>query len=337
MSRYVSDQNKVVLLHESGTYASTSGNGVWLGQVTDHALDDAENKLENRYLGTATRSFDLMEQGPRDATGTLTYHAQNFRIPFWAIGSTVDGSSGTNTFHNTTQINTNSWESGFTSGTGQISAPISFTLEDSKQAPGTGRNFVRTVTGVVPNTVTINAEQGEKVSVDVDYVGQTQTTSSGASTAITEDTIKPYMWSSASLTLGGSSIPTAKSIALEINNNIEGPHYLNGSRDIGTPFPLNRDYTLTITLDSNSTEQDFLYNEFFKSNGAFNGVLDFNQDVTATGSQHTVFAMSGCKITTFDNPSANEGVNESTIEIRPQNVTGSEWTSTASSVLFNPF
>lgn len=88
MGRFISDSNKIALLHESGTYANTSGNGVWLGEVTDHSIDDAENKLENRYLGTSSRSFGSFDQGPRDVTGTLTYNAQNFRLPFFAIGST---------------------------------------------------------------------------------------------------------------------------------------------------------------------------------------------------------------------------------------------------------
>lgn len=337
MSRYNADQNKVVLIHESGTYANSSGNGVWIGEVTEHSITDSEGKLVNRFLGTASRSYGAIDQGPRDVTGTLTYNSQNFRIPFWAIGSAVDASSGTNVLHDGSQVNSNVWQSAFTSGTGQISAPISFTLEDSKQAPGTGRNFIRTIKGNVPNTVTINATQGEKVTTSVDYIGQTLTHSSGTTTAVTQDTIKPYLWSSASLTIAGSSIPTARTISLEINNNMEGPHYLAGSRDIGTPFVKNRDYTLSVELDLNSTEADMLYNEFFKTNGSFNAVLDFNQDVTATGSQHAIFTMSGCIINSFENPSTNEGLTESTIEIMPKDITAKEWTSTASSNKFNPW
>lgn len=331
-ARYLQDQNKVVLLHESGTYANTSGNGVWIGEVTEHSIDDNENKLENRFLGTASRSYGALEQGPRDATGTLTYNAQNFRLPFFAIGSTVDATSGISVLHDTTQINTDVRQSAFTSGT--LNPPISFAIEDSKQSPGTGRNFVRTIKGIVPNTTTITASQGEKVTIDVDYIGQTLTVSSGTTTAVTQDNVKPYLWSSATLTIGGSSISTAKDVSLEINQNLEAPHYLNGSRDISVPFPQNRDYMLSVTLDLDGTDADFLYNDFFKNNGSFNAVLDFDQDST-TGSQHAVFTMSGCKIMSFENPSTNEGATESTIEIKPQNISAQEWTSTASTVNFN--
>ena len=334
MARYIADQNKVVFLHESGTYATVSGNGVWLGEVTDHSIDDAENLLENRFLGTASRSYGDYAQGPRDVTGTLTYNIQNFRIPFIAIGSTVDATSGANILHDSTQIDTDVRQSAFTSGT--LNPPISFTLEDSKQATGTGRNFVRTVNGAVPDTITITAAQGEKVTADINYIGQTLTSSSGTTTSVTQDTNTPYLWSSATLTMGGSPITTAKEVALEINQNLEAPHYLNGSRDISVPFPQNRENILNVTLDLNSTEADMLYNEFYKSNGEFNTVLDFNQDNT-TGSQHAIFTLSGCKIVSFDNPSTNEGLTESTIEIRPQNVSAQEWTSTSSTVRFNPW
>lgn len=189
----------------------------------------------------------------------------------------------------------------------------------------------------MPNTVTITATQGEKVTTSVDYVGQTLVVTSGTTTSVTQDTIKPYLWSSTSLTIAGSNIDTTKEVTLEINQNLESPHYLNGSRDISVPFPQNRDNTLSVTLDLDGNDADFLYNDLFKSNTSFNATLDFNQDVTATGSQHAIFSMSGCRIISMENPSTNEGVTESTIEIRPKDVTGSEWTSSASSFQFNAF
>ena len=322
------------MLHESGTYGSSTGTGVWIGEVTDSSIDDSEGKLTNNFLGTDSRSFGAIDQGPRDVTGTLTYNAQNFRLPFWAIGSNVDAASGASVLHNTSQIDSDVRQSAFTSGT--LNPPISFTVEDSKQSTGTGRNFVRTVNGAVPNTTTINVVQGEKVTVDLDYIGQTLTASSGTTTAVTQDSIKPYLWSSASLTVAGSVLSTVKETSLEVNQNIEPPHYLDGSRDISVPFPKAREYTLSVSLDLDGTEADFLYNDLFKSNTSFNTVLDLNQDST-TGSQHAIFTLSGCKVMSFENPSTNEGLTESTIEIKPQNVTAQEWTSTASTVKFNPY
>lgn len=343
MARYVGDQNKVVFINESGTYASVFSSGNWIGEVIDNAIDDAENKLEDRYLGTASRNFDNFVQGPRDVTGTLSYNAQDMRLPFQAIGSVVDTVSGTGAdtfdFHVTTEIDTDVMQSAFTSGTGQLSAPFSFTLEDSKQAPGTGRNFIRTINGCVLNVVSVSAAQGEKVKVNVDYIGQTLTPSSGATTALVETNgsdIRPYLWSDTTLTLAGSTLQTVKDINFEINNNIEAPHYLNGSRDIGVPFPINRMYTVSTTMDLNSTEAMFLYEEFYKNNNSFNATFDLDADGTpaGAGSQHAIFHMSGCIITSMENPSLVEGPTESTVEIRPKSVTGSSWEQTGA---YNPF
>ena len=334
MARYISDQNKIVLRHESGTYASASGNGIWIGQVTDSSVSDAENVLVNRYLGTASRSWGSTEPGPRDVTGTLTFNAQDMRIPFFAIGSVFDV-SGTASQHTATQVNTDTAQSGYTSGT--LNPPFSFTLEDSKQAPGTGKNFVRTINGVVPTSVTLTASQGEKVVVSMDYIGQTLTFSSGTTTSVTEPTNRPYLWSDSLLTLAGSVINTAKEVSLEINQNMEPPHYLNGSRDISVPFPQNREYTLSVTMDMDADSGNLLYDDLYKSNGSFNATFALNAS-TSAGSQEAFFVFSGCRIVeTPDIPSPNEGVNEVTFSIMPQNVTGSSIDSSTATATYNPW
>ena len=286
------------------------------------SIDDSENKLVNRYLGTNSRNFGEINQGPNDITGTLTIHPQDMRFLFWAIGSGADGSAGSAVSHLAVEDSTSSWQSPFTSGTDRLQAPISFTLEDSKQSPGTGNNFIRTVNGCVVNSVTLNATQGEKVSLDVDWIGQNLTHSSGATTSITEELNRPYLWSDCSLTVSGNTLQTAKDISFEVNNNVEAPHYLNGSRLIAAPFPGNKDYTLSVTADLSAPLADVLYTDLFKGNGTFNTTLDLDADVTA-GSQHTIIAMSGCKIMSMDVPSTTEGVSEFTMEIKPESVIGS--------------
>jgi len=330
MARYISDQNKVVLLNESGTYANTSGTGQWPGMVTEHSIEDAENVLTNRFLGNLNRGVNRFDDGPRDVTGTLTYHPQDSKLIFAAIGS-VNSVSGATSVHEATEINNDVSQSAFTSGTGQLNAPMSFTLEDSKQAVGTGRNFIRTVKGVVPNTTTIIAAQGEKVSVSIDYIGQTLTASSGATTSLTTVDTRPYLWSDCSINLHSdtgniSGLDTIKSADFEINQNRTGPHYLNGSRDIATPFNGNRDHTVSLTMDLDGDEADMLYNEFYKGGSLFNLVFDMNADNTA-GSQHTTLNYSGCRIMTMENPSNIEGTTESTIEIQAGSLSAQAWDS----------
>lgn len=326
MTRYQADQNKVVHLFESGTYAgSISALGVgantWVGEIQSLSIEDAENKIENRYLGTANRNLQSLDGGPRDVTGTLTYHIQDFNLLAHAIGSTYE-SVATNTRTTTaTESNSNLCQNVFVSGTGKdMLTPYSFTLEDSKQTPGTGANFIRTIRGCAVNTATLTLAQGEKVSTEIGFIGQTIEHSSGTTTTIGSNILRPYLWSDSSLTLAGSSVPTAKEITIEINNNMEGPHYLNGSRDIGVPYVGNRDYTLSVTMDADFPTQHRLYRELYKGGSEFNASIDLDHDVTAVGSAHVTIYMSGCNITTMENPSEVDGINETTIEVRPRTV-----------------
>ena len=89
---------------------------------------------------------------------------------------------------------------------------------------------------------TITATQGEKVKVTIDYIAENVLATSGNTTSVTENTNNPYLWSDATITLGGlggnagSTIDTAKDVSLEINQNRTGPHYLNGSSSSGRNF-----------------------------------------------------------------------------------------------------
>jgi len=327
MARFLADQNKVLVQIESGTYAQASGPGIWPGQVTDNSIDDAENLIETRFLGTATRNFDTMDQGPRDVTGTITYHPQDMRLVLWAIGSVADTSGTTTSFHRGAEVNTDVRQNVHTSGT--LNPPKSWTLEDSKQSVGTGRNFVRTINGIIPNTVTVSATQGEKVSVEYGYIGQTLVYSSGATTALVEKTTpRSYLWSDSIVTIAGSEVNTARDVSLEINQNLDAPHYVTGSRDVAVPILGNRDYTLTVGWDVEGTLAANFYDKHFKSNLAFNSSWDLNADTT--GSQHIQFVMSGCKIISMTNPSANEGATDGEVIIRPESLSAIEWTSGAS-------
>jgi len=333
--RYIADQNKVLGIHESGTYgAEMAGSSFWIGQVTDHSITHNEGVMINRYLGTADRNIDTFDVGPIDVTGTITYHPQDMRVMFYTIGSVVD-TSGTNASHVVSEINSNVTQTAYTSGTGVLNAPFSFTIEDSKQAPGTGRNFIRTIRGIVPNTTTLTLSQGERATITVDYLGQSILHSSGTTTSLTEDTTRSFLWSDTTLTLAGSVITTAKSIDLEVNQNREAPHYINGSRVVAAPFNGNRDYTLSVTMDLNSTEADMFYKQYYIGGSQFNSTLDLNADST-TGSKHAVFIMSGCRIMNMENPTALEGATESTIEIRPTSINGVAWDKVAGG-RYNPW
>lgn len=335
--RFIADQNKVLLIQESGTYSTTTGLGQWIGQVTGHDVTDTENVLITRYLGTGSRSFDTTDLGPRDVTGTLTYHPQDMRVFFLGLGSVRD-ISGTNSEHSVTEINTDVTQNPFVGDT--LDPPFAFTLEDSKQAVGAGNNFVRTINGVVPITASLTLTQGEKATVEIGYIGQTLAFTSGATTAVTENTDISYLWSHATIQdrQGGATaitLSTLKEFVFEYNQNIEGPHYLNGSRDISVPFPANRDYTITLSMDADSVDANRYYDNFYKTGSIFRMTLAM--DTVKTGSQEAFFTFSGCIVTEADIPTPLEGMNEATFTIRPQSVNGSSIDSNAGNFEYNPY
>ena len=344
MARFASDSNKIVGISESGTYGARygaigAGSVFWVGQVNSHSFDGDEGFIESRFMGTTTRNFDRFDEGPRNYTGTLEYSPQDMRLVMYSIGS-IRSISGTQSRHFASEINSDVRQSTFTSGT--LNPPFSFTLEDSKQSPGTGRNFVRTIRGIVPNTTTLSLAEGEKVTVSMDYIAQTQIAGSGATTTQTEITTRPYLWSDAELSFGrganvGSKLQTVKSIELAINQNRTAPHYLTGSRTIAIPFNGNRDYTLSVTMDLEGQETDLLYNTFHRAGSPFNVTLDLNGDVTAVGSKHAIFIMSGCRIIAMENPSLNEGLTESTIEVRPETLIVEEFAADIVSGIITPY
>lgn len=335
MTRYLSDQNKVVLLHESGTYALASGAGRWIGEVQSNEIDDSEGKIVDRFMGTGRRGYDNIVPGPKDVTGTISFHPVDMRIPFWAIGSTTDSGGATSMgTHKAVEVGTDVWNNPFVSGaTGAANVPITFTLEDSKTSPGTGRNMIRTVKGCVADRVRIIAAQGEKVMIECDYMGQNLDYTSGTSTTVTVPSATPYLWSHCTLILSGTNagetynLSTAKEITLEINNNLTGPHYLNGSRVIDAPIVGNKDYSLNVTMDLRGDQANVLYSGLYQQNKDFNAIFELNGDST-TGSLHTIFYMSGCKVMRMTAPSVVEGTTESVMEISPRMIIGSAFDAT---------
>ena len=314
MAREIGDQGRVLLLHESGTYASVSGTGQWLGLVTGHTINEEMGIIPLRYLGTTDRNVDQFIDGPKDYTGTLTFHPQDWGMTFFALGSIVDAGSPSPYTHVASELNGGA-SSAFTSGT--LNPFPSFQIEDSHTVVGTGLNFVRTAVGCNVNTLSISAAQGEPVSVEVGYVAQNVNFSSGAATAVTEDTVRPFMWKDFQLHIpSGTVYEAVKSVNINVNNNLSPPHYLNGSEVIAPPVPGNRDYEVSVTLDAASERTKTLWDNYFKGGSTFNMIASF---IASTGSRTAAFTFSGCKLIDMDSPTVREGVNEQTITIRPEN------------------
>lgn len=315
MSIYVSDQNKVTFLYESGTYAVASGtSGNWIGLITSHEAEDAENMIEVRYTGTTNRNFGQLINGPKDYTGTITYHPQDWKMFYFALGSCVD-TSGTTTTHTISELNNDGRAVAYSDA---LNIMPSFTVVDSKKHPTDGFSHVRSYKGCVVNSLSLKASNGEILECELNYNAQSLVLGSKTSDIIPtldEDTTRPYIWSDCILTVGGTVMNEVNDINLTVENNNEVRHYVNGSKVAQAFVPTNRNYSLELTLDANSNWAKTL-NDYYQEGSIFNVSLA----ATISATEKANFIMSGCKITEASLPSASEGIDELSCTIQPQSL-----------------
>lgn len=319
MSIYVSDQNKVLMLHESGTYANTSDtSGVWLGLVQSHDASENVNTQEIRYTGTASRNVGQFVNTSKDYEGALSLYPQDWRMLAFSLGSVVDAGSPSPYTHTISEANSGQ-RNYATSGT--LSPFVSFSIHESKKGSVDGESFIRTYKGCVADSLTISASEGEPVSCEVAYKAQSVTLGSKTTDIIniaSEDTSRPYVFSDCKLHLpSGTVIQTLKDFSFSVNNNTEVKHYLNGSQTAAIIVPTSRDYELSVTMDSDSTKHKALWETYFQDGGTFNTMLEISQ---STGSEELFLIMSGCKLTEFSSPTPSEGIDEFSLTIKPQSV-----------------
>ena len=319
MGIYVSDQNAVVFKYESGTYATPSGNGKWIGLVTDFTPTDEENVQQIRYTGTNNRNTGMQINTAKDYEGTIVYHPQNFRMFGFGLGSVVDSGSPSPYNHVVSELNSGSTYA-YTSGTNYTTNFPSFTIVDSKRSPlGDGFHQIRNYKGCVIDSISFTVTQSEPVTSEISYRAQNLTMGSQVSDIPTiddEDTSRPYIWSDIQFHLpSGTKIKEVTELTWSMNNNLETRHYDNGSKVADNFTPMNRDYEVSLTLDANSTWGKTLYETYWLSGAEFNTMIEA---VLSTGSEQGFFVMSGCKITAFESPSPSEGINEYSVTITPE-------------------
>ena len=259
--RYVSDQNYVTLIHESGTYANPSGVDWWPGQVTGNAIAQEENIERLRYSNQGTRDPGDQVNVMRDVAGTLTLRPQGGRFLYFALGSSAD-TSGTTSTHILTNINND--ESSAQWNQPDNGLPT-FALRDLRNIGRAGSNFGRLIKGCMVDTLTLTAEQGNFVTMDVAYQAQSAEFISGLPVGISgTETVRPFRSADASFHLpSGTKIDSTKTQVLNIGNTLEKRHYNNGSLEAYVPKPTARDINVDITMDMNATDSKAIYDQYY--------------------------------------------------------------------------
>ena len=315
MGLFVNDQSQVAIFHESGIYATTSGNAIWAGLVQSNEIDTSINKEKLRYCGTESRNVGRFVDTIEDHTGTLTLYPQDWRFLFFAMGSVVDGGSPSLYTHVISELNS-SVLNGFTSGT--LMPWVSFTLEDAQQVGVTGGNFVRTMNGCVADELTISASEGDKfVTMEVPYIAKACVYSSGTASAVSEITTAPYLWQDCKVHIpSGTLVQGLTGFNWHIANGMVPKHYGTGSATVETIVPTTRDYDFTIDVDPDSTQRKAFYDQYYRGGSSFNCMLYIGK---GTGSNDLYLVMSGCEIDDMADPTSNDGaVCTESITIIPQ-------------------
>ena len=320
MSRYIGDQNQVGFFYESGTYANASGTNQWIGLVQDHSLTTSVNRTPIRFTGNDSRDVGQQVNVMEDYEGTISYYPQDWKFLGFAMGSIVD--AGSPSPYNHTVLG---WDSGDTQAwtSGTLCPFISFTVEDAHVNAGsatTNKNFVRTANGCIVDSMSVTVSNGEPVSCEVSYVAQNVVQSSGAPSTLTAATTRPFLFGDAVFSKGGTALNTVRETSFTVNNNVDAPHYLNGSTVVSVPIPGNRDYEVTLSLDSNQTDTISLYEANYKGGSEFNAKWVVTDVSAGAGSRNATFTFSGCKVDTMENPTGMEGVDEVSLTIVPKTV-----------------
>lgn len=328
MARYVSAQNQIVGLFESGTYASASGN-FWPGLVQSHNITPSEGTFTVKYLGGIGRNVDMHVQGPKLWEGELVQFPQHFRFLAWACGSNVDAGSPSPYTHLISTIG-NDVQTAFTSGA--INPFLSFGIEEVNPTPGDGTNQSRRLKGGIIDEWELAGEQGQILTETIRYIATSGTSFSGTiatinnfnygTSAVGSITDRPYIFSDTTLEIPGGTVwSPMTNFNLKVRNNLLNRHYLTGSRDAIASQPTLREIFLDLGMDGHSENMGSIYRTFYEGGSDFNGALRVN---ASTGSRENYIFLSGLHVLDpLEMPFPLEGINPWTIHLQAKAITGS--------------
>jgi len=223
-----------VIYGEEAVYGTPVAPGVtnFIGQITSFNLNMANNSFRTQGLGdgrNATGTF----LGPFDVSGSVEFNITDPTALQYAIGTLT----GTGVIADPYQI-----EEAENIGFDAANIP-SLTLEIGSEGDTSDDEI--TVSGVVINSLTITATQGEIITGSMDWVGQTVLASTTLQT-VSAGTAAPLMFHDATCTVGSDTVQVT-SFSVSIANNIQSYREL-GSRLLTQPATGVRRYDFTMTM-----------------------------------------------------------------------------------------
>lgn len=204
----------------------------FIGQITSFNLNMSNNSFRTQGLGdgrNATGTF----LGPFDVSGSVEFNITDLTALQYAIGTLA----GAGTIASPYEISE-------AENIGFDAANIpSLTFEVGSEGDTVDDEI--TVSGVVINSLTITATQGEIITASMDWLGQTVLASTSLQ-VVTAGTAAPLMFHDATVSVG-ADVAEVTSFSLTIANNIQSYRNL-GSRLITQPATGIRRYDFTMTM-----------------------------------------------------------------------------------------
>jgi hypothetical protein len=277
-----------------------SGTTQWFGLVQEHVPDENENREPIRYSGGADRNVDIFLDGATNYRNSIPFLMQTGKFIGAAFGK-VASDSGTKWTHTITE-----------SGT----LP-SFMVEEALESV-TNEHIIRTHSGCTVDVLEISGEEGGPIMCSVDYIAQGSAQTSGTKTVVNAATDKPYMWSMVKLEGSGSSFDGSfnelKTFTFRLSNGLDPDNYMDNTRSIAQPTPLERDYEFNMDMNTAHGTGGEIYDALYRAGSEINFDLWIFR---TSGTDHFQIWMSGCKTLDCDLPQPHIGKVEMTWVTQP--------------------
>jgi hypothetical protein len=234
--------------------------------------------IEGRYTG-AGRTPHQHYEGPHSFEGSLNVVPYDGWPVAWLLGAEATSGSDPTTHTITPK--------GAAGGDG--AAPPTVTVEANYLSGPGGTDFSRGIVGVAPDSGTIQQNNEEELTVDMDVVGLglTADTVDGSRTPTTGVSLpdrQPWTFKKASsnLSLFGTTFARMEDFQLDVENNLSPETYIEDS-EAPEPYELlYGDATLSWTVDLAITDSS-LYTELADATeGGFTATIAFTKETNET-------------------------------------------------------
>ncbi len=219
-----------------GTPGTPTGTD-YIDKVSSFTSSITNNLIRVQEVGAGRNASDVVN-GNVDVTGSINWFVSDVDFLQYLFVGIVSGSGTIGDPFLVTEAN----EFGYTAG--QVNT---LTLEVGSN--GGSNDDKMTYDGVVFNTFTINANQGEVINISADWVGRTVNSSTSILT-YTPPSDRPFTFVDSKVSLGSDVIGQVQQFTLTCNNNNQIFRDL-GSRIISQPVAGVRRYEFNITLKLN--------------------------------------------------------------------------------------